>query len=121
MVALCADDAREPSALAGAGAAVEDPLHEAAGSGRAGEGVAQDREEDVGGGQLDRRVERRDAERGPEVASDRPVLAVLLQKLQKGNIRLDAKSRSLQRREEPHCAEPLAERNAFRREQAAEE
>ena len=46
---------------------------------------------------------------------------MLLQKLQKGNVRLDAKSRPLQRRQEAHCAEPLAERNAFRREQAAEE
>src|SRR6267378_7297024 len=94
---------------------------EIAGSGRSGQGVAQDREEDVGGGLSDRRVERRNADRGPEVAPDRPVLAVLLQKLQKGNVRLDAESRPLQRHQEAHGTEPLAERNAFRRKEAAEE
>src|SRR5207302_5244172 len=94
---------------------------EIAGSWRSGEGVAQHCEEDVGGGLLDRRVERRNAHRGPEVAPDRAVLAVLLQKLQKRNVRLDAKSRPLQRCQEAHGTEPLAERNAFGGEQAAEE
>src|SRR6267378_1524041 len=78
-----------------------------AGSWRSGQGVAQHREKDVGRGLLDRRVERRNADRGPEVAADFPVLAVLSQKLQKRDVRFDAKSRSLQRRQEAHGAEPL--------------
>src|SRR6266404_485461 len=78
-----------------------------AGSWRSGQGVAQHREEDVGGGLSDRRVERRNADRGPEVAPDRAVLAVLPQKLQKRDVRLDAKSRPLQRHQEAHGAEPL--------------
>src|SRR5207248_9402370 len=90
-------------------------------SGGATERVAQHGEENIGRSELGWRVERRDAERPPQVMRERAVLPMAGEELADCDIAVEAKARPAQRRHEARGAQALAERYTARGEQTAGE
>src|SRR5205085_7740123 len=66
-------------------------------------------------------VERRDAERAPQVVADAPLLAMLREQLRHTGVVCEAETHAPQPRDEARGAEALGEPDAPRREQAAGE
>ena len=87
----------------------------------AAERVAQHREEGAGRGARGRRVERRDAQRAPQVARDGALLGVAREQLVDAAVGFEAKAAPPQREHEAHGADALAKRQAARGEQPAEQ
>ena len=76
----------------------------------AAERIAQRGEEGIGRRLLERRVERGNAERRPQVVAHAAVLAVLVEELLDRDVGLDAEADPPQRRHEAQRAETLGER-----------
>jgi len=79
--------------------------------------IAQHGEESPRGGDFDRRVERRNAERTPKVVADGAVLSVSAEELDDRHLFLQMPHRL----DEPHGSEALGERDAASEQQAAEQ